>query len=535
MLKVLIADDEEKVCQLIRRLVDWDALGLEIAAEANDGDSALRLVDQLRPDIVITDIRMPGRSGLELIQQVKLIAPETDVIIISGYHHFDYAYGAIKYGVEDYLLKPLKRQELTETLQRVVSRHDANALEQSRLADLHQQAVQHAQLLQNTFLESVREKRPPHQRQWTPEEVNQHYQTAFTGQYVQLLLFRPDLAPQARGEAVWSLLLQKTVHLVQKALTPYYTVCGSFEDGVCAIAECPAAAGVPEKTLRDIQYDLQSMRDIFMDVVVTIAVSPCTRNLSELPKLYQNAATAIQNRLVEGCGRIVRFDRYAPVPLAARELLTYDVRMRLCKAAELLDMETLDEVLLVLQKFCIQRRDEIDGRFVLDCCKEYVGQLEAEGKKFGLILPAEERASFEERLRWCSSSAECVQTLSAFLKKRLMTWQSQRESQYDSPILLAKQYVQNHYAEPLSLEEMGAALGFNASYFSHLFKSKTGKNFRDYVADVRVDIAIHLLQNTDLSVAEISEQVGYQDKKYFTKVFRKSTGLTPAEYKRLYR
>ena len=118
MMKVIVADDEAKVCQLICSLVDWASLDMEVAGVAHNGIEALELVETLRPDLIITDIRMPGYDGLELISRAKAAKPDLDFIIVSGYRHFEYAQSAIKYGVSDYLLKPIKKADLIETLLR---------------------------------------------------------------------------------------------------------------------------------------------------------------------------------------------------------------------------------------------------------------------------------------------------------------------------------------------------------------------------------------------------------------------------------
>ena len=109
MLKVIIADDEIKVCNLIYQLVDWESMGLEVAAIINDGISAFDLIKEIEPDIVITDIRMPGYDGIELIRRTKEILPNVFFIIISGYNQFEYAQNAIRYGVENYLLNQSRK------------------------------------------------------------------------------------------------------------------------------------------------------------------------------------------------------------------------------------------------------------------------------------------------------------------------------------------------------------------------------------------------------------------------------------------
>ena len=116
MLKLLIVDDEINICRLISKLVNWDLLELENAGTAYDGQSALTLAETEKPDIVLTDIRMPNDDGLNFIRKCTQILPDTLFIIISGYHSFEYAKQAIKYGVFDFLTKPINQDDLNSTL-----------------------------------------------------------------------------------------------------------------------------------------------------------------------------------------------------------------------------------------------------------------------------------------------------------------------------------------------------------------------------------------------------------------------------------
>lgn len=123
MLKVIIADDEEQICMLIQALVDWAAMDMEIVGIAHNGLEALEFVKKYHPDILVTDIRMPGCNGLELIEAVKKRNREIEVVIISGYAEFEYAQSAIKYGVGDYLLKPINQEQLLLHFEKIAGAH----------------------------------------------------------------------------------------------------------------------------------------------------------------------------------------------------------------------------------------------------------------------------------------------------------------------------------------------------------------------------------------------------------------------------
>ena len=122
MLKVMIADDEERICKLIIALVDWEKMGMEVIGVAHDGLEAIEMATKFRPEKLITDIQMLGCSGLDLIEKVKRSITDLEIIIISGYAHFDYAQSAIKFGVGNYLLKPIDKMELYTTLRKLKER-----------------------------------------------------------------------------------------------------------------------------------------------------------------------------------------------------------------------------------------------------------------------------------------------------------------------------------------------------------------------------------------------------------------------------
>ena len=126
MIKVLIADDELKICELIFRLIDWEAMGMSVIAVAHNGRETIEIIKNEMPDIVITDIRMPGYNGVDVIRIGKEYNSDIQFIIISGYSQFDYAQDAIHYGVSDYLLKPVKEEELTKALLKIKNRIEKN-------------------------------------------------------------------------------------------------------------------------------------------------------------------------------------------------------------------------------------------------------------------------------------------------------------------------------------------------------------------------------------------------------------------------
>ena len=155
MLKVLIADDEYKVGFLVKKLIEWDKLNLEFAGLVQDGMTAYEKICECTPDIVITDIRMPVLSGLELIKKVIDEGRSVHFIVISGYKYFEYAQQAIKYGVEDYLLKPIDEVELNQILKKIADT-ETNREKESRSVDTMVKKLHDSRyILHREFLNSI--------------------------------------------------------------------------------------------------------------------------------------------------------------------------------------------------------------------------------------------------------------------------------------------------------------------------------------------------------------------------------------------
>lgn len=158
-MKIVIADDEKKICLLLRNLIDWDSIGMEIVGEANNGMDALQLLIAERPDIVILDIRMPGMDGLELLQKIREMDESIKVILISGHKHFEYAHTALRYGVENYLLKPISGEELMNNLQMVKNKILQESGEVKRRMVMEERLVESVEKVRRNFLADLVDNR----------------------------------------------------------------------------------------------------------------------------------------------------------------------------------------------------------------------------------------------------------------------------------------------------------------------------------------------------------------------------------------
>lgn len=526
MLKVVIADDEERVCRLVQVLADWDALGMEVAGIASNGLEALELVKQIHPDILITDIRMPGCYGLELIQHAKESLPQLEIVIISGYAHFEYAQSAIKHGVGDYLLKPIQKGELMTTLRKLGDRC------RTRQVEGKQQSRRYSQedcfRLQNRLVLDLAEQRL---KAPTAQILEQEYCFAIQPGLLQILLLKLDYDLEQFSSASVSVIWEKAKTIFVSVLRP---VCQNavfyFQDAWgCAILNyAPDQKEALRGRLREGLNQLVAQRALFGPVEFSLGLSTPSAQPEGLPQQFWEANDVVCERLLEGSGRLLE-GRPVASSLAEENLLE-----RYGRNVELL-LDTLEQpqasqAVDLLQESALAVPG-VRGRELLELVR-------SAGKLFALRVCGEEARKeteyFEKQCLQCSRAQDLFTCLKKFQQRLLERTLQRRENESQRPIRVAKQYVQSHYSQNITLEDVCAATGFSVSYFSALFKKETGEGFAKYLTRVRMERAKELLQETNLSVAEICSRVGYVDLKHFNQTFKKVTSLSPGQYRKLY-
>ena len=478
MLRVLIADDESKVCQLIEKLVDWDVLGMEVVAVAENGIEALEKIKEFHPDIVITDIRMPGYDGLDLIRLGKEEAPNTEFVIISGYRHFEYAQMAIRYGVNAYLLKPIRKDELTETLKRLsahfepgefsiaILKLDGRVCDEEKNVRFMAEKVQAAagKLLNGYVMEA---------------EL-----TELNGFHFFLLNYDPDDRMQIRRQ--------------MKALLSEIRVQG----------------------------------DILKNLAVTMALGEGVGRLSEIGISLKNARLLIEERLLGGTGKLMEGSIESGESFADSEIFA-KFNDQISHTLESLDAFAVREELIYLKTKMLAAK-EISGHEILQMTKEICNQYLFFMKKYRLPVEENFMENFSISADNCADAAELFDYMTRRLTSSYEKASRLKRQDENRPIRLVKKYVEEHFGEPLTLEEVSQIADLSPTYLSTLFKKDTGITFLEYLSKVRMDMAKKLLKETNDTVADICGKVGYSDVRYFTKSFTKYAGLKPKEYRKLY-
>ena len=536
MLKVIIADDEPKVALLIQNLIDWEGLDMVLSGVAKNGEEALDLIRKYDPDVIITDIRMPVIGGIELIAEAKEIKPSLEFVIISGYKHFDYAHSAIKFGVSDYLLKPINQDELTSTLEKVRNR----ILGRESVMSAHE-------MVQQIESDQIHDKRlelftllmdPGSRSQLTTENLNDRFHYHFSDDCCyRFVIFKIDGPPTEIYSEELSVFIEKIREVFWKTLSP---LCDDMEMAVIftganfVLSFPPENKSAVRDALKDVFDDIRIHNNISPSAVFTMVSGSIANDPAGLMDSWQSAEWSICERLLIGAGSF-----YENLPLRENAHGAISIGRAASKgleqAMDIMDPDTADRTILEATE-ALSKLDGITGKDVIHFAKTVYDAWLIMCQRYDVTFPGAEklRAEFVKNLDIICSAADVYTWLREVINESFQSILEYKDEVSGRPVTRAKQYIKERYGENISISDIAAQESFNVSYFSTLFKKETGQTFSEYLTNVRMDEAKRLLKETNLSIALILKTVGYNDTKHFTATFRKFVGVKPSEYRKLY-
>ena len=514
MYRVIIVDDEPVIRKGLRETIEWDSLGLEVAGEAADGIEALKLIKAVRPEILITDIRMPDMDGIQLIQEVKKLDFDVKITILSGYSEYDYLKAAIRLGVDNYLLKPIDNDELISNLKNAVSEIEKEAvvgLQIRQGSELLRSNTLRRLVTGNISLEELKEK-----ADFLNIAVNAEV-------FACAACAVPRQVPAAQREQLSrSLNRDIAVDLPGGSMI-------SFVDGDGNLALLMAHDDVPDgregvrRALEAVMARADGER-----IPLTVGVGRPATHLEGIQASYESAKESLEYGAFLKNSGIIWYDR---VPQEAPQ----------DRAFERIDYDRM--------KGCIRRGDQ-DG--LKKCLEE---TLDAMASEMTLSLNQAQNALMHIAVRMTECFHETYGSMNTFrdpidfdfaqlfalrrfsemrawlieLCGKLFSENKMVLGKGTSVVGLAVAYIAEHYREGVTLKQVALHCHINTSYLGQIFKKETGSAFTDYVNAMRIREAQRLLANPTLKVYEIAEQVGFTDYHYFLKIFKKVTGITPTD------
>lgn len=516
MLKILLVDDEELSIRMLKNLIDWQLYGIRVIGSANNGTDAYELFLKERPEIILTDIRMPGMDGLELTRRIKEVDSTTEIILISAYADFEYAREAIALGGANYLLKPVDEYELEKTLKKITEKIDtknaAHRMVESAEAQKNTMAIYSYMRSGNGKGAALKASNKLGIDFDCSALMSFTLNESSMNSYIQ-----NNLQIDAQLSYIHSKLSEHLSRWFHSILFDYYDSywCALISHPTHAISDCA-----------------EDMAEFFADILhmeVHVCFTDLICGLDALPQAYKKLRQLNEYSYFIGVENVLGYGFNCDT-LSLNEAAFYDARKSLCSAIEKNDLIHGKAIVEETLRAVPLRAPGIIPH-IRDFC--YAG-LRALREK-ALRENNSERANFLCGLTY-QDIEECttLEELRTFMNRVFEgadTKSSEKET-YSPLVQDGLSYLEQNFDRNISLEEICTALGVSRNYFSFLFKKETGENIWSYLTEIRLNKAKELLKNTEDKTYSIAYQVGYDNPSYFSKLFKKSTGMTPNEFRK---
>jgi two-component system response regulator YesN len=538
MVKLLIADDEPLVCAGLRSMLKWEDLGIEIIGTARNGKQAAELIESQRPEIVITDIKMPIKTGLELAEECsKKYGKVPLFIILTSFEEFEFARRAISIQAVDYLIKlELSAETLSASIEKALS-----ALELLRQAELPAKLSADApergagrgtmRDLREKFFLRLYNNLFESSEQYAAQKEDLGVE--FPGPFSVAAVGRITAGEGKTGEdekllSLYAGSIEMIREMLEKKHSCYITVLDThFFTATFSLND--------DKTLRaELEADIRKTISIVYDyfnVDVSMAFGKIVDDPLRLDESYLSA-----RRL---------FREIPGTPSKGEALLFFEkaqdedgdfsftrVREDIRRAFEELDTEALREVIAGINTHFQNRPDLRLQAMDAACNMLYMAiSLLPGGEEMVTRIFAAENGGYREIYRMNSVEAICA-WLSKLGDGCCEILQSRRQNYKQQMIAGVQEYIRHNLGKRLSLHDVAAVFNFSPNYLSQLFTKYGGKGFVEYITGERIDAAREMLARRDGPVYEIAEKLGFESAFYFSKVFKKVTGLSPREFQR---
>ncbi|MBU9744891.1 response regulator [Lachnospiraceae bacterium ASD3451] len=523
--KVVIIDDEIHIRSLVRNLIHWEELGLECAGCYASGQEALERIRETDIDVVITDIQMPGMSGLELIRQIQAVRGECSFIIISGYRDFEYAQTAVKLGVLDYVCKPIDEEELNTSLTRICRREGAVVTKSERKSSPRRK----------NFVTVIKGQCKEISVDTANKDYDFHFQRDGVFRVLELGFCGVDEYSNVSQNA--EKIIKTLGEYLSSRCYEYesFLLTGNFYAMVVQYRE--AEDGALLRGLSGVYLDLvHRYTDLFAGRFY-ISAGKTAREIGDLYESYRGADFFIHGRLYYGNSRVYIADYIPELQKKYHEslVLTVDEKKELIRAMEGIQLDGLKKsVIRLYDSYSNEMKENPTLAYYMafQIFDILISVLADHDINMNELNSA--REEFRLKLENCDTLPMLERTLTRGCSDKISGYLSEKKQNAQVYIQFTKEYIEKHYASDLSLNMIAERIQINPSYLSTVFKEQTGINYNKYLTSVRIEKSKELLKDPRYNISQIAQMVGYSSTRYFGKMFVSETGIKPGEYRRLY-
>lgn len=521
MYKALLVDDEPGILRGLQDLIQWEEFGIEIAGHASHGGEALELIRQSNINILITDIKMPVMDGLELIRQAKRANRQLKYIILSGYDDFALVKEAALLGIENYLLKPIVREELSLTLQNIGEKIESELHDQIQLRS--DTLILRTNILNRWLSGAI-----------SPSELEQRAD-----------LLKLDLDRVGYQTALIKILYLESDQQSHKHLLNYAAenICNEI---LSASPEKTITVNEPSGYVAVIFFGSNSHADMIENRALLESCTECIRKFlkrdcfvtmggiekesENLHRSYKQALRLMEYSYILPPNTVMDDDRTkGDITLESLQLPTVYETLKSHILSK--DKEAVAGFIdSYFRKLSLSR--QLNPAIVQQLSIEFLFHILSflQSLKIDTSTLFEREDTLLEQLKKPRNLTELVGWLSTLAIKVID--QIEKENEDVNPIIKrVLSYIETNYAENMSLKTLSASFNVNTAYLGQMFIKEMGEPFSNYLNEKRINKAKELLRTTDLELNEIAELVGYVNQSYFSNLFKKATGIYPTKYR----
>jgi len=535
MYKVVIVDDEPTVRYGLRNYFDWGQYNMEVIGEADDGDAGLELVNEVCPDIVLTDVRMINMDGIQMSMEIRKQFPNTKIVFVSGYDDVDYLKSAFQVNAVEYVFKPVDFQELQGIIKKVQSLLAEEAKEKQLRSAMQVKLQQSLPLLREKFLMSLVQDRMMHSQRLEERleflELNLPLESNYW-----IITIRIDDSVKVLGsykEKDRQLLVYGLLNICQELIDRYMSGY-AFENQsgeYIAILHSPSEEEEWEEHLFLLAEQIQSNILQWLRISVTIGIGEKASRLSQLSSSFAQSQLAADQKWYLGKNRIITIDSLKREDESNTQLETTHTE-QIMKAlhagnTELMQLE-LNQLFQALK--CQYSNPYRFSRNVGLRLTLLSNRLLVDYGISNEMLEERENELWEELFR-----QETIEDLQLLLQHHLTgvchSINERRNGRNRNVIEQVRAIIEEKYMQNLTISSISESVYLSATYVSMIYRQETGETVYDYLTKVRIERAKQMLKDPRNKLYEVCEAVGYNDPSHFSKLFKKHTGMNPSRFR----
>lgn len=535
-MKILIVDDERHVRETIKLLIDADQYGIAEWLEAPDGERAIALIEQFKPEIILTDMHMPIKNGVELLRWISQHYLQGKTIVISGHDDFEYVKHAVKYGGSDYILKPIDEDELNQALQKAISCWHKEQKERVLQISLTQEINQIKPVFWDKLFSNLVQEEISYAS--IAEQFELDFKMSGKPAQAQIAIISTELLPlfiQKKFSANYDLLFFLLANIVneylQKEHSGYAFRYWNSQHELLIVAWQSKERFI--STIKQINDGIRLTLGSKMEIGIgTVKAFP-----QGLKESYQEAHLILKQRnLLRSAGNIHWYgDQEIPplVPLpfsrfeadfktslqSAQQQVIGHAVAKWIDALRLLPGITIEQLELWHHEYTL---------FKARCLNELLGSETQDinsdgGAAYALQVTVDEQG----KLPFEQLQANVEHDLWKLSQQLAGAKQRERNVIYE-----IVDYIEKNYQAEITLQHISERFFLSREYISRRFKQELNENLSDFIERIRIEKTKLLLGNPQLKIVQIAEMVGYRDEKYLSKVFKKAVGVSPNQYRK---